>query len=105
MTTTTPNPATETPKRGVAAGAIALGAHALVVLAAFVAVRIVGPVSEGFGDIAAAILTLFGGEIVVTLACVIVGALVFRRGRQYTALGLMAGWLIGFLGVMAWLFL
>jgi hypothetical protein len=102
--TTTPNPATETPKRGVVAAAIALGAHALVVLAGFLAIRIVGPGSEGFQDIAAMVLTIFGGEIVVTLACVIVGAIQYRRGRQYTALGLMAGWLIGFIGVMALLF-
>ena len=104
MTTTTPNPATETPQRGVVAGAIALGAHAVVLLASFLAVRIAGPGSEGFRDIAAGLLTLFGGEIVVTLACVIISALVYRRGRQYTALGLMIGWLVGFLGLMVWLF-
>jgi hypothetical protein len=105
VTTTTPNPATETPKRGVVAGAIVLGAHALVVLAGFLAARIAGPGSEGLRDVAALILTIFGGEIVVTLSCVIIGAVLYRRGRQYTALGVMIGWLVGFLGVMARLFL
>lgn len=104
MTATTPTPAAEAPKRGVLAAATAVGAHAVVVLAGFLAVRIAGPGSEGFRDIAAMLVTIFGGEIVVTLACVIVSALQYRRGRQYTGLGLMAGWLIGFVAVMALLF-
>lgn len=104
MTATTPEPVTETPKRGGIAAAIALAAHALVILAGFVAPRVVGP-SEGFQDLAAVVLAVFGGEIIVTLACVIVSAVLFRRGQRYTGLGLMAGWFVGIIIVMALLFL
>jgi hypothetical protein len=99
VTATSSNPGTEAPKRGVIAAAIALAAHVLVVLAAFVAARVVGP-GEGMQDLAAVVGTLLGGEILVALTCVIVSAVQFRRGWRYTAIGLMSGWLAGFVAVM-----
>jgi hypothetical protein len=100
VTATSSDPATEAPKRGVIAAAIALGAHAVVVLASFVAARVVTPSGGGLQDVAAAVVTILGGEIVIGLACVIIGALQYRRGLRYTGLGLVGGWVVGFLAVM-----
>ena len=78
------------------AAAIALGAHAVVILAGFLAARIVSP-SPGGGmeDVAAAAVTVLGGEVLTGLACVIASALLYRRGWRYTGLGLMGGWIVG----------
>jgi hypothetical protein len=101
VTATSSDPATETPKRGVIAAAIALGAHAVVVLAAFLAGRLVNAEDGGgMQDLAAVVMTLLGGEIITGLACLVVSALEFRRGRRYTGLALMGGWLLGLLVVV-----
>lgn len=102
MTATPPAPSsTDTPKRGVIAAAIALGAHALVVLAGFLAAQMVDASGGGFQDIAAAVATVLAGEIITGLACVIVSAVQYRRGQRYTGLGLMGGWIAGFVAIMA----
>lgn len=103
VTATRPEPVTDAPKRGVIAGVIAFAAHLVVVLVALVAARVVGP-GEGFQDLATALMVIFGGEIVVTLACVVISAVQYRRGLRHTPVGLMAGWLVGILAVMALLF-
>jgi hypothetical protein len=105
VTETSSDPSTETPKRGVIAAAIALAAHALVVLGGFVAAQIVSPSGGGMQDLAAAAVTVVGGEIVVTLGCVIVSAVQFRRGWRYTGVGLMGGWLVGFLAILMLVYL
>jgi hypothetical protein len=79
----------------VAAGAIAFGAHVLVILAAVLASRIVKPSGGGFQDLAAFAVTFLGGEMLLALASLIVGAVLFKRGWRRTGVGLMAGWLVG----------
>jgi hypothetical protein len=81
VTSTAPAPATETPKRGVIAGAIALAGHVVVFLLALV----------GGSSV------LFGGEVLLTIACLAVGAILFRRDWRYTGVGIMAGWFVGLL--------
>lgn len=101
MTATSSDPSTDTPKRGVIAAAIALGAHAIIVLAGFLAARIVSPsAGGGMEDVAAAAVTVLGGEALTGLAALIVSALLFRRGARYTGLGLMGGWVVGLVAVM-----
>jgi hypothetical protein len=98
VTTTTSDPSTETPKRAGIAAAIAVGAHLVVLLAAYVAAQIVEPTaSNGFEDLAAVALTFLGGEILVGLAVIVVSAILFRRGWRYTGVGLMGGWIGGWL--------
>jgi hypothetical protein len=100
VTATTPDPATDTPKRGLIAAAIALGSHVVVILVGLLAARLVRP-SNGGGmeDLAAAVVTVLGGEILTGLACLIVSAVQFRRGWRYTGLGLMGGWIVGLVAV------
>jgi hypothetical protein len=74
-------PATETPKRGVVAGAIAFAAHVVVFLIAL----------AGGGAI------LFGGETLLAIASLVVATVLFRRDGRYTGVGIMAGWLVGLL--------
>jgi hypothetical protein len=96
VTTTASDPSTETPKRAGVAAAISLGAHLVVLLAAYIAAQIVAPSDGGgFEDVAAVALTLLGGEIVIGLAATVVSAILFRRGWRYTGLGLMGGWIGG----------
>ncbi len=96
MTTTAPDPATETPRRGGIAAAIAVGAHAVVLLATFIAGKVVQPSGGGgMEDLAAVTMTFFGGEMLVGLGAIITSMVLFRRGWRYTGLGLMAGWIGG----------
>jgi len=92
----TSEPSTDTPKRGGVAAGIAIAAHVLVLLLAFLAARVVSP-SPGGGmeDVAAAAVTFLGGEAVVGLAAVIASMVLFRRGARYTGLGILGGWLGG----------
>jgi hypothetical protein len=85
VTSTTPAPATETPKRGVIAGAIVLAGQVVVYLLALVG-------GSTF---------LFGGEVLLTIACLVVSAILFRRDWRYTGVGIMAGWFVGLLLVLA----
>jgi hypothetical protein len=99
--TTSDLPAGETPPRAAIAGLIALGGHAVSLLAAYFAARIVQPsAGGGFEDIAAAALTFLGSQVVLGLTCLIVSAILFRRGRRFTGLGLIGGWLVGLLIVV-----
>jgi hypothetical protein len=85
----------------VIAGVIALAAHAVVVLAALLAGRLVSADNGGgMQDLAAVAMTLVGGEIITGLACVVVSALEYRRGRRSTGLALMGGWLVGFVVIV-----
>jgi hypothetical protein len=81
VTSTAPAPATETPKRGIIAGAIALAGHVVVFLLALV----------GGSSV------LFGGEVLLTIACLAVSAILFRRDWRYTGVGIMGGWFVGLL--------
>ena len=102
MTETKPDlPAVEKPSRAAVAGVIALGGHAVSLLAAYLAASIVQPsAGGGLEDIAAAAVIFLGLQVVLGLACLIISAVLFRKGRRYTALGLIGGWLAGLLLVM-----
>ncbi len=69
-------------------------------LAAFLAGRIVKPSGGGFQDLAAVVVTFLGGELLLALACLIVGAVLFKRGWRRTGVGVMGGWLVGMLAVV-----
>ena len=98
MTETAPKPATETPLRAGIAGLIALCGHAVAFLAGYLVASVVQPSpGGGFEDLAAVVMTFLGLEVLLGLACLIVGAVMFRRNRKYTGLGLVGGWLVGLL--------
>jgi hypothetical protein len=89
-------PAVEKSSRAAVASAIALGGHAVSILAAYVAAAVVQPSpGGGFEDMAAGVVTFFGFQIVLGLACLIIGSILFWKGRRYTGLGLVGGWLLG----------
>ena len=100
MTTIPAQPAADTTKQGVVAGAIAFGCHLVVLGAAVLASRLVEPSGGGFQDLAAFVVTFFGGELLLALASLIVGTVLFKRGRQRTGVGLMGGWLAGMVVVV-----
>lgn len=102
MTDTTSDlPAAEAPARAAIAGLMALGGHAVSLLAAYLAARLVQPsAGGGLEDVAAAALTFLGTQVVLGLTCLIVSAILFRRGRRFTGLGLIGGWLVGLLIVV-----
>jgi hypothetical protein len=86
----------DTPSGAVVTGVIALGGHAVSLLAAYLAASAVQPsAGGGFEDLAAAAVAFLGSQVVLGLACVIVSAILFRNGRRYTGLGLLGGWLVG----------
>jgi hypothetical protein len=95
MTETAPQATTESPVRAVYAGLLGFAGHALAILGGYIAGRVVRPSTEGFEDLAAVIVTFFGVEILLGLACLIGGAIVFRRGHRHAGLGLIGGWLVG----------
>jgi hypothetical protein len=96
VTSSASAPATETPKRGAIAGAIALGAHVVIFLAAFLAGRLTSAGNGGgMQDLAAVSGTLFGGETLLAIACLVVASILFRRDLRYTGVGIMAGWFAG----------
>ena len=102
MTDTTSNQiAGDTPGRAAVAGGIALAGHAVSLLAAYLAARVVKPSSGGgLEDVAAAAVTFLGTQVVLGLGCLVVSAVVFRKGRRFTGLGLIGGWLLGLLIVV-----
>jgi len=74
----------------------ALAGHVLIVAVAWVASRLVTPsAGGGFQDLAAVALVLVGGEAALGLACLVAGAVQFRRGRREIGLGLVVGWIVG----------
>jgi hypothetical protein len=87
--------------RATVAGVIALGGHAVSLLAAYIAARVVQPsAGGGVEDLAAAAVTFLGSQVVLGLVCLIVSAVLFRKGRRFTGLGLIGGWLAGLLLVL-----
>ncbi len=98
MTGTAPKPTAERPLRAGVAGLIALGGHAVAFLAGYLVASVVRPsTGGGFEDLAAVVMTFFGLELLLGLACLVAGAVMFRRDRKYTGLGLVGGWLVGLL--------
>ncbi len=94
-------PAGEAPSRAALAGVIALGGHAVSLLAAYLAASAVQPsAGGGFEDLASAVVTFLGTQVVLGLACLIIGAVLFRKGRRFAGLGLVGGWLVGLLLVV-----
>ena len=78
------------------AGAIALAAHVVIFLAAFLAGRLTSPGNGGgMRDLAAAAGTLFGGEILLAIASLVTATVLFRRDWRYTGVGIMVGWFVG----------
>ena len=72
------------------------------ILLAFLMGRVVSPsAGGGMEDLAAVAVTFLGGEILVGLGCVIASMVLFRRGRRYTGVGLMGGWIVGLALVIA----
>jgi hypothetical protein len=102
VTTAASDPSTETPKRGLVAAAVAVAAHVVVVLVTILVGQVVDP-SPGGGteDLGAVVTTFFGGEILLGLACVIASMVMFRRGLRYTGVGLMGGFVLGLILVVA----
>jgi hypothetical protein len=72
---------------------IGVGEHVLVALAAGLAGRLVKPQGGGFEDLAAVLMVLLGGELLVAIASIVVGIILIRRDRRELAIGLFAGWL------------
>lgn len=95
----TPRPS---PTQGIVAAVLALAGHALAFGGGFLAARVVAP-SEGGGleDVAAAVVTFFGVELVLALACLIVGVVFLVRGRRPAGLGLIGGWVLGLVATIA----
>ena len=86
----------DTPSRAAVTGVIALGGHAVSLLAAYLAASVVQPsAGGGFEDLAAAVVAFLGSQVVLGLACLVVSTILFRKGRRYTGLGLIGGWLVG----------
>jgi hypothetical protein len=98
VTTAAADPSAETTKRGWIAAAIALAGHLVVLLLAFIAAQVVTPsAGGGMEDLAWAAAIFFGGEALLGIACLVTSAVLYRRGWRYTGLGLMGGWIAGFL--------
>jgi hypothetical protein len=82
--------------RAIVGVLLALAGHALAFGAGFLAARLVKPSSGGgFEDLAAVIMVFLGVEVLVALACIIVGIVLIVRGRRATGVGLIAGWALG----------
>lgn len=80
--------------------AIALAAHVLVFVAAYLAPRLVGAEGTDMQDLAAVVGTIVLGQGLVALACLIVGIVLVVRGRRDLGAGLLLGWLVG--GLLIW---
>lgn len=100
MTPTEPGPtpadSPEAPSRAAIGALQALGGHALVIAAAYLAGQFTEPTpSNQFADLAAVVLVFLGGQAVLGLTCLVLSAIRFRQGRRYYGLGLLGGWLGG----------
>ena len=80
--------------------AIALAAHVIVFVAAYLAPRLVGAEGTDMQDLAAVVGTIVLGQGLVALACLIVGIVLVVRGRRDLGAGLLLGWLVG--GLLIW---
>jgi hypothetical protein len=73
---------------------IGLGEHVLVVLGAALAGRLVKPQGGGFDDLAAVLLVLVGGELLVAVVSLVVGVILIARNRRELGIGVLVGWLV-----------
>ncbi len=87
--------------RAIVGALVGVVAQALVLGAAFLAGRLVKPQGGGFEDLVAVLSTLVVGEVVVALACLILGIVQIVRGKRDLGASLIAGWLVG--GVVGFL--
>lgn len=76
---------------GVLAG---IGAHAVVIGAAFLAGRLAGP-GEGFEDLATVVSILLLGEIGVFIGALVLAVVLFVKRRRDLGAGILLGWLAG----------
>jgi hypothetical protein len=90
-----PQPTAETPSTALKAGLLPIAAQGIVLMLAFIAGLIVKPSNGGGMEDLGAIASVFlGGEIVLGLTALVLAMVRFRRGRQYTGLGLVGGWIV-----------
>ena len=82
-------------RRAVLSALIGIGTHVVVFAAAYVASLVTPASGGGSQDLAAAASVLFLGEVVGGLACIITGAVRYRRGSNDVGLGLVGGWVLG----------
>jgi hypothetical protein len=91
-------------RQGALGFVIGLASHAIAFLFGFIAGQLVEPSpGGGFEDIAAVALTFLGTEALLGVAAIIAAVVASKRGRRDLGLGVVAGWLVGVIGV--WLLL
>lgn len=79
---------------------LGFGGHLLAYGGALLAARLVEPSQGGgFEDLAAAVSVFVGVELLVALACLVVGITLIVKGRRDRGAGLLLGWLIGVVAV------
>jgi len=96
---TTSTPALDRRRTAVFAG-IGAATHLLALAVAF-AVERLWRGGEDFEDLGRAVAAFFLTEIVAGLTCLVGGAVLFRIGRREVGLGLLAGWVVGLLLLVA----
>jgi hypothetical protein len=82
---------------------LAVIGQAMVIGAAFLAGRVADAGAGDMRTLGAVVGTLLGGELVLLLACVVVGIVLIARGRRDLGAGLLAGGALGALTFATWL--
>jgi hypothetical protein len=86
--------------------ALGIAGHLLAFGVGLLAARLVQPsAGGGFEDIAAAVVSFLGAELLVALCCLVGGGVLLARGRRDLGTGLLLGWLAGALAGGVWLWL
>jgi hypothetical protein len=88
----------ETPATAVKAGLLPIAAQGILLMLTFLVGLLVRP-SNGGGmqDLGAIAVVFLTGEIVIGIGTIVLAMVRFRRGRQYTGVGLMGGWIVSLL--------
>jgi hypothetical protein len=88
-------------RQGALGVVIGLAGHAIAFLFGFVAGQLVEPTQGGgFEDIAAVALIFLGTEALLGVAAVIATVILARRGKRDLGFGVLAGWVVGVIGVL-----
>ncbi|GIH10740.1 hypothetical protein Rhe02_88070 [Rhizocola hellebori] len=88
-------------RQGALGLVIGLAGHGIAFLFGFLAGQLVEPSQGGgFEDIAAVALIFLGVEALLGVAAVIATVMLARRGKRDLGFGVLAGWLVGVIGVL-----